>query len=59
MKVVEIINQHLPVDAQAEYDHGTLLAFTISSATQFTVGRCPTFLSGPAKAEQMYCGVFP
>ncbi|MEZ6075740.1 MAG: IS1634 family transposase [Pirellulaceae bacterium] len=31
MKVVEIINQHLPVDAQAEYDHGTLLALMISA----------------------------
>jgi transposase len=31
MKVVEIINQHLPVDAQAEYDHGTLLALMIAA----------------------------
>ena len=31
MKVVEIINQHLPVDKQAEYDHGTLLALMISA----------------------------
>ncbi|MEZ6152631.1 MAG: hypothetical protein R3C09_21240 [Pirellulaceae bacterium] len=37
MKVVEIINQHLPVDAQAEYDHGTLLAL-MTLPTQFTVG---------------------
>lgn len=31
MKVVEIINQHLPVDKQAEFDHGTLLALMISA----------------------------
>jgi transposase len=31
MKVADIINQHLPADPQAEYDHGTVLSLLIAA----------------------------
>src|SRR3989442_2521040 len=31
MNVVEIINRHIPADAQAEFDHGTVLSLLIAA----------------------------
>ena len=44
MGVAEIINQHLPADPQAEYDHGTVLSL-LAAARLY----CPVALVNVAK----------
>jgi len=51
MNVARIVNQHLPADPQAEFDHGSVLSLLIASRLYSPVAH-------PLKCQQWVVGQF-